>query len=107
VRSGGIGLWVQGWWLWVEIRVEQEPPQGVLVCEHAGRVINQLSHHGVEDGVEVVVRVLQGDRKLVTQHTFELLPRDLVVVVAVGRLKRRCEVVPAELRRLVVPVRVY
>ena len=26
-----------------EILVEQQPPQGVLVCDHAGLVINQLS----------------------------------------------------------------
>ena len=26
-----------------EILVEQQPPQGVLVCDHAGRVINKLS----------------------------------------------------------------
>ena len=27
-----------------EILVEQQTPQGVLVCDHAGRVINKLSH---------------------------------------------------------------
>ena len=26
-----------------EILVEQQPPQGVLVCDHAGRVINKFS----------------------------------------------------------------
>ena len=26
-----------------EILVEQQTPQGVLVCDHAGRVINKLS----------------------------------------------------------------
>jgi len=27
-----------------EILVEQQPPQGVLVCDHAGLVINTISH---------------------------------------------------------------
>ena len=27
-----------------EILVEQQPPQGVLVCDHAGLVINKFSH---------------------------------------------------------------
>jgi len=26
-----------------EILVEQQPPQGVFVCDHAGRVINKFS----------------------------------------------------------------
>jgi hypothetical protein len=26
-----------------EILVEQQPPQGVFVCDHAGRVINEFS----------------------------------------------------------------
>ena len=31
------------WPLCVEILVEQQTPQGVLVCDHAGRVINKIS----------------------------------------------------------------
>ena len=30
-----------------EILVEQQPPQGVFVCDHAGRVINKFSLFGV------------------------------------------------------------
>jgi len=30
-----------------EILVEQQPPQGVLVCDHAGLVINKFSHRAV------------------------------------------------------------
>ena len=35
-----------------EILVEQQPPQGVFVCGHAGLVINELSHllNNVEPG---------------------------------------------------------
>ena len=29
-----------------EILVEQQPPQGVLVCDHAGLVINKFSSYG-------------------------------------------------------------
>ena len=33
-----------------EILVEQQPPQGVLVCDHAGLVINTFSLKGAKPG---------------------------------------------------------
>ena len=29
-----------------QILLEQQPPQGVFVCDYAGRVINKFSFHG-------------------------------------------------------------
>ena len=39
----GVGVGTPSLWVSTEILVEQQPPQGVLVCDHAGLVINKSS----------------------------------------------------------------
>ena len=49
-----------------EILVEQQPPQGVLVCDHAGLVINKLSIErkaGKREAIDNRLRALRAARR--------------------------------------------
>jgi len=67
-----------------EILVEQQPPHGVFVCDHAGRVINKLSL-----------------RERVAHHVLKLVELDGAVAVLVGPDKARTLVLVFEAHRLV------
>ena len=70
-----------------EILVEQQPPQGVLVCDHAGRVIDKFSLNEEEEEEEETVSTIGRPSSMATvpsgflrsRFTYSVFPVEVVV----------------------------